>query len=56
MRGRNLSECRAEAIYNHLIEKGISKDRMKFVGLGNNNPIVKIELTEADKPKEPAGE
>lgn len=50
-KGRNLSECRAEAIYNHLIEKGISKDRMKFVGLGNNNPIVKNELTEADKQK-----
>ncbi|MCD6011074.1 MAG: OmpA family protein [Flavipsychrobacter sp.] len=50
-KGRNLSECRAEAIYNYLAEKGISKERMKFVGLGNNNPIVKNELTEADKQK-----
>ncbi len=50
-KGRNLSECRAEAIYNYLVEKGINKDRMKFVGLGNNDPIVKNELTEADKQK-----
>lgn len=50
-KGKNLSECRAEAIYNYLAEKGISKDRMKFVGLGNNNPIVKNEVTEADKQK-----
>lgn len=50
-KGRNLSECRAEAIYNYLAEKGINKDRMKFIGLGNNNPIIKNELTEADKQK-----
>ncbi len=46
---RNLSECRAEAIYNYLAENGIAKDRMKFIGLGNRNPIVKNEVTEKDK-------
>ncbi len=50
-KGRNLSECRAEAVYNYLAEKGISKERMKFVGLGNNNPIVRTEMTEADRQK-----
>lgn len=48
---RNLSECRAEAIYNYLVEKGINKERMKYVGLGNRNPLVANEVTEADKQK-----
>ncbi len=48
---RNLSECRAEAIYNNLVEKGISKDRVKYIGLGNRNPVVRNEVTEADKQR-----
>jgi len=48
---RNLSECRAEAIYNFLVDKGVSKERLKYIGLGNRNPIVKNELTEQDKAK-----
>jgi outer membrane protein OmpA-like peptidoglycan-associated protein len=48
---RPLSECRAEAIYNHLVEKGISKDRIKFVGLANRNPVVRNEVTERDKQR-----
>ena len=50
-KGRNLSECRAEAIYNYLVEKGIDKDRLKYIGLGNRNPIVRSEITEADKQR-----
>jgi outer membrane protein OmpA-like peptidoglycan-associated protein len=48
---RNLSECRAEAIYNYLVEKGINKERLKYIGLGNRNPIVRNEVTEEDKMK-----
>lgn len=47
----NLSENRAKAIYNYLVEKGIAKERMKYAGLANNNPVVRNEVTELDKRK-----
>lgn len=50
-KGRFLSELRAEAIYTYLVSKGINKDRMKYVGLANRNPVVRTELTEEDKQK-----
>ena len=34
----NLSETRAESVYRFLIEKGISKDRMRFRGMGHSDP------------------
>jgi outer membrane protein OmpA-like peptidoglycan-associated protein len=50
-KGRALSECRAEAIYNYLVEKGISKDRLKYAGLANRNPVVQNEVTEEDRQR-----
>jgi outer membrane protein OmpA-like peptidoglycan-associated protein len=44
-----ISLRRAAAVYRYLLEKGISKSRMSFVGLGNINPVVKEEITEADR-------
>lgn len=36
---QTLSENRAQSVYNFLSGKGISQDRMKFVGYGDRNPI-----------------
>ena len=44
-----LSSRRAKAIYDYLVSKGINRDRLKYIGLGNANPVVKEENTEADK-------
>ncbi len=46
-----LSGYRARAIYNFLAKNGIDTDRMKTIGLGNNNPVVKDEVTEDDRRK-----
>ena len=35
-----LSEARAKAVYNYLIEKGISSSRMSYIGYGSTKPIV----------------
>tara|TARA_Y100000991_G_scaffold19565_1_gene12733 strand:+ start:211 stop:1077 length:867 start_codon:yes stop_codon:yes gene_type:complete len=51
---RNLSLTRARYIYNYLVRNGISKERMKFIGLKHNFPLggdikfdrrVEIEIT-----------
>ena len=34
-----LSENRAKAVMNYLIEKGINKDRLSSIGYGEKNPI-----------------
>jgi len=36
---KTLSENRAKAVMNYLIEKGINKDRLSSVGYGEKNPI-----------------
>jgi outer membrane protein OmpA-like peptidoglycan-associated protein/Tol biopolymer transport system component len=36
-----LSRARAEAVMNYLIQKGISKNRLKAVGLGQSRPIAR---------------
>jgi len=38
-----LSENRAKAVYNYLIEKGIAKDRISFKGFGETQPIATNE-------------
>lgn len=40
-RARNikLSEARAKAVYNYLVKKGISPNRLKYKGYGPDNPI-----------------
>jgi outer membrane protein OmpA-like peptidoglycan-associated protein len=43
-----LSERRAMAIYHYLVKNGIDKGRLKYIGLGTLNPVVKNEKTEAD--------
>jgi outer membrane protein OmpA-like peptidoglycan-associated protein len=46
-----LSAYRAKAIYNYLVKNGIDTYRMKTIGLGNNDPVVKNEVTEDDRRK-----
>ena len=36
---QQLSEARAKAVYNYLIEKGISPERLKFAGFGETQPV-----------------
>ena len=43
------SEGRAKNIYIFLVSKGIDRNRMKFVGLGNKYPSVYPEKTEFDR-------
>ncbi len=42
-RERNLSESRAKAIYEYLVAKGISKDRLSYKGFGHSKPKEFIE-------------
>ena len=44
----NLSENRAEAIYNYLKLEGIDESRMSFKGMGGSQPLVQ-EITEDDQ-------
>jgi outer membrane protein OmpA-like peptidoglycan-associated protein len=43
---QTLSNERAKTIYNYLVKKGISKDRISFVGLSNNFPLYKKPANE----------
>lgn len=47
--GGNRSEGRAKNIYIYLISKGLDKNRMRYVGLGNKKPAVFPEKTEYDR-------
>ena len=46
-----LSVQRAEAVYNFLISKGISPDRLKYIGLGTKDPVASPEITDEDRQK-----
>ena len=46
----DLSFQRAKQIYLYLVENGIDRDRMTYVGLGSKYPLVR-EITNADKAK-----
>ncbi|GLR18937.1 OmpA family protein [Portibacter lacus] len=46
---QQLSENRAKAVNNYLIQKGISKDRLTFVGYGETEPISSNETEEGRK-------
>ncbi|MEA2041103.1 MAG: OmpA family protein [Bacteroidota bacterium] len=37
----NLSRNRAQAVYNHLLAKGVKKEALKYEGYGSSKPIVK---------------
>ncbi len=45
----NLSEARAKAVYDYLVENGIDPARLRYKGLGNLFPKVRPELTEEDR-------
>lgn len=53
----NLSEARAKSVYNYLVKQGISKRRMRYIGMAYRNPTgkgndydrrVEIEITQVD--------
>ncbi|NNL93679.1 MAG: OmpA family protein [Saprospiraceae bacterium] len=44
-----LSTKRAEAVYNKLIENGISKSRLSFIGKGESEPIASNDTPEGKK-------
>jgi len=46
---KNLSHMRAFAIYSYLVEHGIDKKRMKYLGYGNSRSKVSVEITEEDR-------
>ena len=48
---QQLSELRAKAIYDYLAAKGISKERMKYVGYGTSKPLVYPATTEDQQAK-----
>ncbi len=43
---QNLSERRAEVVYNYLVEQGVSADRMTWRGYGEMNPIAPNDTAE----------
>ena len=45
----NLSEARAEFIYNILIDDGISADRLSYEGFARTKPLYPLETTEEEK-------
>jgi len=45
----SLSVNRAKAIYEFLVDKGISPERLKYIGYGRSRPLVNPEITEEDK-------
>jgi outer membrane protein OmpA-like peptidoglycan-associated protein len=49
--GWNLSETRAMAVYDYLVENGINKSRMSFKGLAGGFPLIYPEMNEADRNK-----
>lgn len=46
---KRLSRIRAKEIYDYLVEKGISKDRLSYKGYGNRVPLVYPERTARDR-------
>lgn len=46
---KRLSKTRAKEVYNFLIEKGISADRLSYEGYGNKAPLVTPERDAADR-------
>jgi outer membrane protein OmpA-like peptidoglycan-associated protein len=46
-----LSVNRAKAIYNYLVEKGITANRLSYRGYGRSRPVVALEMSEEDAEK-----
>ena len=49
--GLTISEIRAKAVYDFLIENGINKNRLQYKGYNFNNPLVNPEKSEEDRQK-----
>ena len=52
-----LSNDRAKAVYDYVIQKGIAKERLSFMGYGSSQPVytdVQISQMSSDKEKEKA--
>lgn len=47
----HLSLNRAKYIYDYLVQKGVSADRLEYTGFGRSRPVVAVELNEADANK-----
>jgi OOP family OmpA-OmpF porin len=43
---QRLSEARAKAVYEYLISRGISADRLSYIGYGESRPIDTNETSE----------
>lgn len=46
---RQLSLNRAKYIYDYLTQKGVEKDRMRYMGFGNTRPLISPERTPRDE-------
>ncbi len=46
---QKLSENRAKAVVDYLVENGINKERMQFKGVGETNPIATNETEEGQQ-------
>lgn len=46
-----LSEARAKAVYNLLVQNGIAAERMTYKGVGNSNPVYPEPLNDDQKRK-----
>jgi outer membrane protein OmpA-like peptidoglycan-associated protein len=46
---KNLSKMRAEVVKRHLVDKGISAEKIETVGMGPENPIASNETFEGRK-------
>lgn len=47
----SLSVNRAKAIYNYLVDKGIERSRLSYVGFGRRRPVIANEQSEEDADK-----
>jgi outer membrane protein OmpA-like peptidoglycan-associated protein len=43
---QTLSEARAKAVYNYLINKGIASERLRYKGFGESKPLSNAPDTE----------
>jgi uncharacterized repeat protein (TIGR01451 family) len=48
---QKLSEARAKAVMDGLIQRGIEPERLTYQGFGESKPLVKVEKTDADYQK-----
>jgi outer membrane protein OmpA-like peptidoglycan-associated protein len=46
---RQLSLNRAKYIYDYLSQKGVEKERMRYIGFGNSRPLISPERTPKDE-------